>query len=199
MTDRISFGNRLKAALSDARRVVVYLARFACRLLTENNPMSPNPNAVAEIQGFFRAFEWVNSKTNHGYTFDISTRPKTADINRDVANHFSTYENAETHVAKVADWRETVFDAMVRWLLAYLKDHYRSGRLEDKSKTFSLSSRSFYKDMIDPLIEQIHSISPVRTGYTVHVETVGFYACSYTDIVLDARDCLIFLHFDVCD
>lgn len=28
---------------------------------------------LAELHGFFQAFEWVNGKTNHGYSFDIST------------------------------------------------------------------------------------------------------------------------------
>ena len=158
-----------------------------------------NLSALAEIRGFLHAFEWVNSKSNHGYSFEISTREKTADIDRDVAEHFSGDEGVRTHLSAASDWRDVVFKALVRWLLAYLRDHHTIGRLEDGRKAFSLSSRSSCKDMIDSLIEQIESISPIISGYTVRIQTDGFYVCAYTDIVLDARDCLIFLHFDVCD
>jgi len=43
---------------------------------------------LAEIRGFFHAFEWVNHKTNHGYSFEISVAAKSDDLNAAVAAHF---------------------------------------------------------------------------------------------------------------
>ena len=136
--------------------------------LNGSRPLNhPNLSALAEVRGFLHAFEWVNSKSNHCYSFEISTREKTADIDRDVAEHFSGDEGVRTHLSAASDWRDVVFKALVRWLLAYLRDAHPIGRLEDSRRAFSLSSRSSYEDMIASLIERIESISPIISGYTV--------------------------------
>jgi len=159
----------------------------------------PSVETVAEIRGFFRAFEWVNHKTNHGYSFEISTADPTGDLTKDVNAHLSAFSPTSLVVQPYNDWRQTLFDSLKRWLLSYLRDHPSIGRLTDKSNTFSLSSRSFHKDMIDPLIAKIESLGAITSGHNIVVETDGFYACDYTDIVLETSELLIFLHFDVCD
>lgn len=154
---------------------------------------------LAEIRGFFRAFEWVNHKTNHGYCFEISLAPRTSDIHSAIASHFSTETPTHLMMNPVDDWRDLLSKTLVRWLLAYLTDHPSIGRLTDESKLFSLSSLSFHDDLINPLIQQIESLSPIESAYTINLDTEEFYACEYTDIVLIANDHLAFLHFDVCD
>lgn len=154
---------------------------------------------LAELRGFFHAFECVNGKTDHGYSFEISVAEPTGDIATDIAAKIVTDTLMSTSLQACDQWRKTLFQTLKRWLLAYLNDRHSIGRLTDASRTFSLSSRSFHKDMIDPIIDQIESIAPVHSAYEITVETEGFYACDYTDLVLVTTGPLVFLHFDVCD
>ena len=158
-----------------------------------------NLETLAEIRGFFRAFEWVNGKTNHGYCFEVFLAPKNADIHAAVGSHLAKENPKRLSVTEVDDWREHVSQTLIRWLLMYLNDHPASGCLTDQSNTFSLSMPSCQKQMVDPLIDQIESLSLVQSAHAITIETDGFYACEYTDIVLVATDHHVFLHFDVCD
>jgi len=154
---------------------------------------------LAEIRGFFRAFQWVNHKTNHGFRFQISLAPRNSDIQAAVASHFSDENPTHLSITHVDDWRNLLTKTLIRWLLAYLNDGPAMGRLLDEYKSFSLSLPCFYDDMINPLIEQIESLSPIQSAHTITVKTDEFYACDYTDIVLVASDHLVFLHFHWSD
>lgn len=154
---------------------------------------------LAEIRGFLRAFEWVNGKTNHGYCFEITLAPLNEDLSAAVAAQFARDQPTRLTISPATNWRELLNSTLSHWLLKYLQDPPVLGRLEDKSRTFSLSTASCQQEMVDPLVDQIESLSPIQSAHTISVETAGFYACESADLVLVAAEHLVFLHFDVCD
>jgi hypothetical protein len=152
---------------------------------------------LAEIRGFFRAFEWVNNKCDNGYCFQLSLAPRNSDIQAAVASHFSDENPTHLSVTHVDDWRELLTKTLIRWLLAYLNDDPVSGRLRlvDEHKNFSLSLPCFYNRMVELLIEQIESLSPIQSAHTIR----GLDAWDYSEIILVASDHLVILHFEVFD
>jgi len=113
-----------------------------------------NSEMLAELRGFFTAFEWVNGKTNHGYSFNIGTAPKSSNLEADIESHFAASNPIKLTSTKAVDWRELLSSSLARWLFAYLTDHPAIGRLTDESKTFSLSFPSFRTDMVDLIVGQ---------------------------------------------
>jgi hypothetical protein len=161
--------------------------------------MVESSETLAELRGFFRAFELVNNKTNHGYTFEIQGVPRDGDIDAAIAAQFADINLTSLTLNRIDDWRALVSATLIRWFLAYLHDPVELGRLIDRSNTFSLSMRSFHKDLVEPIIQRLESLAPFQDAFSIDVQTDEFYACEWTDLVLVSPDLLLFLHFDVCD
>ncbi len=47
-----------------------------------------NNRAIDKISGFFKAFEWINSKSNNGFTFEITALPE-FDTSNDAVQYYA--------------------------------------------------------------------------------------------------------------
>ena len=154
---------------------------------------------IADLSGFFRAFEWVNNKSDNGFTFRVECVDGSSDVESAVAKYFAAENALSISVKEIAYSREILFKTLVRWLLCYLNDPVARDRLQDPRQNFSLSHPDFYSQLLTPILDAIESLVPVRSMCTIELTTKGFYACDSDDLVIAGNDRMLFLHFSVSD
>ena len=154
---------------------------------------------IADLTGFFRAFEWVNAKCDNGFTFRIECVDGNSDVESAVAKHFASENALNISIKETTYSREFMFKILIRWLLCYLNDPVARDRLQDTRQNFSLSHPEFYAQLLNPILDTIETLVTIRTAYTIELTTKGFYACDSDDIVIAGSDRMLFLHFSVSD
>lgn len=155
-----------------------------------------NDSALAWMQGFLLAFEWVNHKADHGYTFSIDAIAKPIGVEQAIRQYFKE-ELAEIRLAPVADWPAEVRTLLRHWLFEFQDPTF--GHLEDVRNSFSLSLESFREQFLERIIQHLQSsLTPVAV-WMVDIELNGFYECYWNDVVFEEADRIIFLHFGDSD
>ncbi len=146
----------------------------------------------AELLGYFKAFEEINMKLNHTYSFRLSFAPPTSDISAAVASHLPEGA-AEFNFASVTNWRDELSRTLIRWLFLYLIDDPTSGCLTDEDKRFALSYDDYRQTFTDRLVTQIDSLSPVQSAYRIEFTDFG---PEFHELVLVAIEHLVFVDFE---
>ncbi len=154
---------------------------------------------IADLSGFFRAFEWVNAKCDNGFTFRVECVDGNSDVESAVAKQFASENALEISVKETGYSREFMSKILIRWLLCYLNDEVARDRLQDARQNFSLSHPELYAQLLNPVLDAIETLVPIRSAYTIELTTKGFYACDSDDIVIAGNDRMLFLHFSVSD
>ncbi len=165
-----------------------------------------NNKAIDKINGFFKAFEWINHKTNFGYTFEIKQLPKFSEhyetIDYYLKNHLSgTCDLSISTVNLGNSWRISLKEYLLKWLFEFQTgSFFDAGCLTDIKNTFSLSCDSEKKQMVEELLNDIESVADFIHGYEVKIYlTNSFYENEYNDFLLLGKDGSLFIHLGVSD
>ncbi len=149
--------------------------------------------AYGELRGFLRAFEALNAKTNHSYTFSFDAIPKTDDVSTAIQQRL---EDCRVETRRIDDWVSETKRILERWLFAYQDP---TGRLEDQHRTFALSHESSRRALVDTVMEMLKAIVTPLNAWRVEVQTKQFYECAWDDIAFEDERYVYFLHLGVSD
>ena len=154
---------------------------------------------IADLSGFLRAFAWVNNKCDNGFSFRVECVDGNSDVESAVAIQFASENALNISITENTYSRDFLSKILIRWLLCYLNDPVGRDRLQDTRQNFSLSHPELYSQLLNPILDVIETLVPVRTAYTIELTTKGFYACDSDDLVIAGNDRMLFLHFSVSD
>ncbi len=165
-----------------------------------------NKSKIDQISGFLRGFEWVNHKSNNGYTFEVIPLPECESEQKAIEKYRDTFQIQPSEFEYSinpfgANWRSELYKILERWLLDFQIDPFKSGScLFDKNKEFSLSIDSFKKDMLNEFLDEIEAISNFKTGFGVELDLGKlFYECAYNDFLLMGNEGCLYIHLGVSD
>lgn len=165
-----------------------------------------NEKEIIQLNSFLRAFTWINSKSNHGYTFEIQKFPSVLKPEEAVNFYVSSFQYGK-EVPKIvihnygSNWKDLLVKNLNKWLFEFQIDTFNDGRvLYDKFNDFSLSHESFRNNMIAELIQQFESIDSFISSFEIELVFENeFYECDYNDLLLLGTHCSLYIHFGVSD
>lgn len=159
---------------------------------------------IGKLNGMLKAFEWVNSKCNHGYSFAIETLAGDDDLKNLAANHLKQwYPNATVNSKPVADWRNEFSKMLQEWLFEYVLTDKNTSNPSDKLREvngsftlfYATSRESFTNDFCDALEDAIGVIEIIE----VNIETDEWYEAYWHDFAFKGRNGNVFIHLGVSD
>src|SRR5579859_2496895 len=93
------------------------------------------PLILARLEGFLKAFEWFNHKTNHGCSFFVCQMPKAASVPAALADSFNL-KPSDFRVEPIADVDQELRVVFGRFL--FLFQDPQGDHLVDPRQSFSL-------------------------------------------------------------
>jgi hypothetical protein len=159
------------------------------------NPTTPE-TVCTELQGFLRAFAWINTKTNHGCDYSIYQVPKVLTCTESLGRYFDV-PSASVQLTPMADWSQDLSALLEEWLFAYQRtseDH-----LVDPRQSFTLTDDYGHRMVIDQLMTKFRQLQPTA-GWTANVPCEELREfCFQQDVVLESPNHLYLIHFGVSD
>ena len=155
------------------------------------------PAQFAELRGFLAAFEWVNSKTDHGYTFTLDAKPDSDSREQLARDHFRIWEPTDLRLSSLTDPRRVIRESTLKWLRRYISDV--PPYCMKPNATFSLACDAFDDEFATSFMERLECAGSITQGYSIEFRTESFYECSWDDYLVIAGDWAVFLHFGVSD
>jgi hypothetical protein len=157
--------------------------------------------AYGELRGLLRAFAWINTKTNHGYTFEFDRLPAAATAEESVCLFLRSHHELEARVTlkRLRGWRTPVRKSLGRWLFSFMCDDH-NGKLDDPRRTFSITERWVRRDMVEWVTDALEQALTPTASWRVELEYgSGFYECGWEDFAFEASDGVYLLHLGVSD
>lgn len=165
-----------------------------------------NKSKIDQITGFLRAFEWINHKSNNGYTFEVTPLPVCESEQTAIEKYRDTFQIQPTEFKYSikpfgTNWRCELYKILERWLLEFQIDPFKSGScLIDKNKEFSLSVDSLKRNMLNEVLDEIEEISKFSAGFGIEIDLGKlFYECAYSDFLLMGNEGCLYVHLGVSD
>ncbi|CAA6822989.1 MAG: Unknown protein [uncultured Sulfurovum sp.] len=76
---------------------------------------------IGRINGILEGFEYVNNKTNYGFTFYITTLDTNKSIEESSSQYLkSMYPESEVSFKAIDAWDKLLYSYFDRWLFSYL-------------------------------------------------------------------------------
>ena len=159
------------------------------------------------IQGFLDAFAWINHKTNHGYSFQITLIEKNAPIEEVIETYITNLYTTKEEIVKYnylhvkTSWKKELEKNLIKWLFQFQSDQFGGNHfLKDQSYQFSLSKKSFVQIMLKEFIKNFESIGVDFQPYNVQIDFEnGLYEVEYNDLLLLSKRKSILLHLGQSD
>lgn len=83
--------------------------------------MSDFDYQLGRLQGQLDSFIYVNAKTNHSYTFEITQIDNSLELVEDTHNFLvKHYPNSQLSTNKIENWQSTVSMVLQRWLFDFV-------------------------------------------------------------------------------
>ena len=111
--------------------------------------------ALARLDGFLKAFEWLNHKTNHGCNYFVLPLPEAATAPDALAARFGLPPSA-FRVEPLTDLDGELRAVFARFLLLFLEPH--ADHLTDLRQSFALSHDSGRAGLLDELVAVVRSL-----------------------------------------
>lgn len=158
---------------------------------------------LARLEGFLKAFEWFNNKTNHGCSFDIYQIKKSADVPTALAAHFNLLPS-DFRVEPLADRQACLREVFTRFLFLFqdpVGGKKYGDYLTDPRRSFSLMTEWGRQQLLDELVAMVRSLSPSAAWRVVASLECGELRewCFQDDVVLELPNELCLLHLGVSD
>ena len=155
------------------------------------------PAQFTELRGFLAAFEWVNSKSDHGYTFTIDAVRDNGLHEQLALEHFHIWKPSELRLSALTGPRTVIRDTTLKWLRSYIND--TPPYCMKSNATFSLGCDAFDVDFAASFMDRLECAGTITHGYRIQFQTDGFYECSWDDYLVFTGNWAVFLHFGVSD
>ena len=159
---------------------------------------SDTDTALARLDGFLKAFEWFNHKTNHGCRYFVLPLPDAASAPDALAARFGLPPSA-FRVEPLADVDGELRAVFARFLLLFQEPH--GDHLTDPRQSFSLSHDFGRAGLLDELAGVVQSLGTRSAWRVVPPQECGELRewCFQDDVVLELPDRRCLLHFGVSD
>ncbi|WP_111861512.1 hypothetical protein [Acinetobacter sp. CFCC 10889] len=165
---------------------------------------------LGRLSGVLAAFALINTKCNHGYTFEIVNLHTNFESKNAFQHYFlEMYSDAKITFEELSLTDLKVRDALKTWLFSYQKaddaDESLVGLgssdcyLDDKYEAFVLNERDAQQSFLENFLVELKSLLVVQKVYQVFVKTNSWYECAWDDFIFEGKDGSIFLHLGVSD
>jgi hypothetical protein len=176
---------------------------FGCK--TTEDAMAPDDAGIilARLEGFLKAFEWMNHKTNHGCSFDVHKIPKSSDLQTALAVYFDR-QSSDFRVEQLSNFEVELRAVFARFLFLF-KEPDRGDKngdyLVDRRQAFSLMRNDGRDGLLEEVGTAVRSLG-ASSGWRVHasIECEALREwCFQDDVLLELGEELCLFHFGVSD
>lgn len=178
--------------------------------MKENIKMKNIDFELGRLSGILDAFALINTKCNHGYSFEITHLKTNCESQRAFQDYFlEIYPDAQMTFEELTVTDLKVRDALRTWLFSYQKaddvDESLIGTgspdcyLEDQYQAFVLTERDAQQSFVDDFLAKLNALLVTQKVYQVHVCTHSWYECAWDDFILEGQEGSVFLHLAVSD
>jgi hypothetical protein len=159
---------------------------------------SDTDTTLARLDGFLKAFEWFNHKTNHGCSYFVLSLPAAASVPEALAARFDLPPSA-FRIEPLADVDGELRAVFARFLLLFQEPH--GDHLTDPRQSFSLSHDFGRYALLDDLAGVVQSLGARAAWRVVPLQECGELRewCFQDDVALELPDRRCLLHFGVSD
>lgn len=159
---------------------------------------------IGKLNGILKAFEWVNSKTNHGYDFTIEILTGNDDLKNLATSHLKHwYPNATVHSKPIENWRDGFSETLQEWLFEYVLTDKNSPHSDDKlqeiNSGFTLFDSTSRKYFINNFCDDLEDALEVIEVISVTIETDEWYEAYWHDFAFKGKNGAVFIHLGVSD
>jgi hypothetical protein len=155
---------------------------------------------LARLDGFLKAFEWVNQKTNHGCNYFVLALPPAATVADALADRFGL-RPSDFRVEAIPDDDRELRAVFARFLFLFQDPH--GDHLSDPRQSFSLTHDSGREQLLDELAGMLRSLGASAAWRVLphQGQECGELRewCFQDDVVLELPGRMCLLHFGVSD
>lgn len=167
--------------------------------------------AISRLNGILEAFSYVNGKTNHCYSFEITILEKNNSIEATVEKYITKiYPDALISFEPLDNLQSELTQVLENWLFSYQPQSDNHGNilhgcgspfayLKDIDESFSMSDNDFRKDFIKNFIQSLNDATRINNAFKVQIDTDEWYECAWDDFALEGENAILFLHLGVSD
>lgn len=148
--------------------------------------------ALGRLQGFFQALKLCSDNAaDVGYDFFAQLKAKTGTLQELADGHYGP-DCQPVRLEPLADWSADLRTILRTRLLAELGQVTSGSRL-------ALQVDYGRDAIVDTAFDYVTSVITPTTGWHVRITEKRWYAIEWTDLMLEADDRVLFLHFSVDD
>jgi hypothetical protein len=163
-----------------------------------DEPAATQQERLARLRGVLAAFEWVNLKNDHGYTFSLDRLERRATLEETLSASFPWMTSVI--VSNMPNWRETIVPILEKWLFAFRVDTPTYRLIESSGHgVFDSSRASWRRETAAGLADELAAAIGATSVWAVRVEADGFYELAWDDIAFETEDTVYLLHLGVSD
>jgi hypothetical protein len=153
---------------------------------------------LARLDGFLKAFEWLNCKTNHGCSFFVCEMPKAGGVADAVADYFKLHAS-HFRVEPVAEIGRELEEVFGRFLFLFQDPH--GDHLVDPRRSFTLMEDAGRQSVLEELAGMLQALEVTaawRVRPSLECEEMREW-CFQDDIALEFPAGMCLIHFGVSD
>jgi len=160
--------------------------------------VNESDTTLARLDGFVKAFEWINHKTNHGCSYFVLPLPTAASASEALAERFKLPPTS-FRVEPIADPEAELRSVFARFL--FLFQEPQGDHLVDPRKSFSLFHDFGRDGLLDELAGVVRSLGARSAWRVIPDQQCGELRewCFQDDVMLEVPDRWCLLHFGVSD
>ena len=152
---------------------------------------------LARLQGFLCAFEEINLRSDHIYTFTIDRLERRATLEETLGAYVGGIKTVA--LQPIDSWRDDLIPVVERWLFAFQIDTTTGAAEQTRPGSSALRDPRRRAELAAALLEEVaQTIAPVQV-WSVQFEVDGFYECEWNDTAFEAEDAIYVLHLGVSD
>lgn len=149
--------------------------------------------ALGRLQGFLTALKLCSDHASDiGYDFFARLEPRSGGI-QETADRYYGPNCQPVRLEPLADWPKDVRTVLRSRLLAEL------GGVRGGGTKLALQVDYGRDAVVEAAFGAVTSVITPTAAWRAHITPKGWYACDWTDLVLEAADRVLFLHFSFDD
>lgn len=159
---------------------------------------------IGYLSGILKAFEWVNGKSNHGYSFTIEPLNGDESLEKLIENDLKTWDETTIVTATpLNNWREEFSKVLQSWLFSYVcidENSFEDCLVESrKNASFTLFHQGFRDDFVSEFCDELEQLLKVSQALKIDVNMEKFYECAWHDFAFRGKNGSVFIHLGVSD
>lgn len=149
--------------------------------------------ALGRLQGFLTALKLCSDHASDvSYAFFARLEPRSGDV-QETADRYYGPDCRPVRLEALANWEEDVTTVLRAHLMTEL------GAVRGGGTKLALETSRGRDAVVDAAFGAVTSVLTPNAAWRAHVTAKHWYACDWTDLVLEAADRVLFLHFSFDD